>query len=197
MANHRYPTITESLTEAIGDTPLLRLKKIGADLPANIFVKCEHLNPSGSIKDRMAIKMIEDAELSGKIKPGQHTLIDASAGNTAQALSMWAAIEGYSVKFIMSNAVGKPEKMYPLIRYGAKVELIDIDSEEADILAKGGGLQGARIEVPGNIRCRQEEEQNPNEIFWMRQGLNPSNNSAQEEIGREILTQLDGDSILP
>ncbi len=192
MPVHRFLSFSENLWDTIGDTPLLHLKKIDANLPARIFVKCEHLNPSGSIKDRMAIKMIEDAELAGKIRPGQHTLIDASAGNTAQALAMWGTIKGYKVKLYMGTAVGQPEKMRPLARYGAEVELIEIDTLEAEMIAKGAGLQGARIEVPGNLKCLQEEQQNPETIFWMRQGLTLSNTNGQAEVGREILSQFNG-----
>lgn len=192
MQVKRFPTTTRNLWDAIGDTPLLHLKNIDKGLPGKIFAKCEHLNPSGSIKDRMAIKMIEDAESAGKIIPGQHTLIDASAGNTAQALAMWGAIKGYKVKLYMGTAVGLPEKMRALERYGAEVDLIEIDAMDAEMIARGAGLQGARIEIPGNLKCFQEEEKDTDHIYWMRQGLNSSNSEGQAELGREILSQLKG-----
>lgn len=188
----KYTGVTENITDAIGDTPLLHLRKIGAGLPANIYVKCEHLNPSGSYKDRMALSMIEDAERSGRIKPGQHTLTDSSAGNTSQALAMWGAVKGYKVKIRMGTTLGTHEKTYPLERYGADIELVQLDDADADLIAKGAGLQGATIEVPGRVKCLLEEQREPDKYHWIRQGLNPANTAGQAEMGREMLAQLNG-----
>ena len=192
MPVKRYPGITENLWDAIGDTPLLRLKKIGAGLPANILVKCENLNPSGSYKDRMAFSMITAAEREGRIKPGVHTITDSSAGNTAQAVAMWGAVKGYKVKMRMGTTMVTPEKLYALQRYGTVVEEVELDDADAEAIAKGAGLQGATIEVPGRVQCLLEEQRNPDKFYWIRQGLNEFNTIGQEEIAREMLEQTGG-----
>ncbi len=169
MPVKKFPGVTENIADAVGDTPLLHLNKIGAGLLANIYVKCEQLNPSGSYKDRMAISMIEDAESAGRIKPGQHTLTDSSAGNTSQALAMWGAVKGYKVKIRMGTTLGTHEKTRPLERYGADIELVELDDADADMIAKGAGLQGASIEVPGKVQMHLEEQREPDKYFWIRQ----------------------------
>lgn len=92
------------LSDAIGNTPLVKLHRLGADLPCQLWAKCEFLNPGGSIKDRISKAMIEDAEASGRIRPGD-TLIEATSGNTGIGLAMVGASKGYQVILVM------PEKM--------------------------------------------------------------------------------------
>ena len=93
------------ITEAIGNTPLLKLNKVGKGVGANVFVKLEHLNPSGSYKDRMALSMIEAAERgetwNGRKLEKGGTIVEASAGNTAPALALVAAVKGYKAKFYL------------------------------------------------------------------------------------------------
>lgn len=96
--------MTKNVIDLIGMTPLIPLKNIGRNLPVPILVKCEHLNPGGSIKDRLAKAIIEDAEARGKLKTGM-TLIEATAGNTGVGLAIIAAARGYKVVCVM------PEKM--------------------------------------------------------------------------------------
>ena len=79
--------IHENILTTIGDTPVVKMNQIGSDLQCNLFSKCEFLNPAGSIKDRIGWKMVEDAERSGRIKPGD-TLIEPTSGNTGQGLSL-------------------------------------------------------------------------------------------------------------
>lgn len=93
-----------TILEAIGKTPLVRFNRIGCDLPCELYGKCEFLNPGGSLKDRIALSMIEEAEKSGKIKPGD-TLIEATSGNTGIGLALAGAVKGYKVIITM------PEKM--------------------------------------------------------------------------------------
>src|SRR4029077_4133119 len=93
-----------SLVEAIGNTPLVPLTRIVAGLPVPILAKCEHLNPGGSVKDRIAKAIVEDAEARGQLRPGS-TLIEATAGNTGIGLALVAAIRGYRLVCVM------PEKM--------------------------------------------------------------------------------------
>lgn len=183
--------IVNSLLELIGNTPLLRLNNFGKGLEANILVKCEYLNPSGSIKDRMALRMVEDAEKEGAITPSKTTLTDASSGNTAMALSMVGAIKGYKVKFYFPEATGVPEKIRALERYGAELEVVPMDDPASNRLSKAAGLHGATIEIPGRVKCYLEEQENPDHV-WIRQYSNPGNIAGQANIGWELLEQTDG-----
>ena len=88
--------IYDSILKTIGNTPIVKLDKIGVDLDCKLFAKCEYLNPGGSLKDRIGLRMIEEAEKEGRIKPGD-TLIEPSSGNTGIGLAMVAAIKGYKL----------------------------------------------------------------------------------------------------
>ena len=94
----------QSILDTIGSTPAVRLNRIGADLPVELWGKCEFLNPGGSVKDRIALNMINEAEKAGRIKPGD-TLIEPTSGNTGIGLAMAGAVKGYQVIITM------PEKM--------------------------------------------------------------------------------------
>jgi cystathionine beta-synthase/cysteine synthase A len=96
--------ILNTILDAIGNTPLVRFNHIGKELACEMYGKCEFLNPGGSIKDRIGLRMIEDAEKSGKIKPGC-TLIEATSGNTGIGIALAGAVKGYKVIITM------PEKM--------------------------------------------------------------------------------------
>lgn len=96
--------LMENILQAIGNTPLVKLNRIGQELPCTIFGKCEFMNPGGSVKDRIAIQMIEDAEKIGRIKPGD-TLIEATSGNAGIGFALAAAVKGYKIVITM------PEKM--------------------------------------------------------------------------------------
>ncbi len=89
----------------IGNTPLLKLRHINPTADVDIYVKCEYLNPGGSIKDRMALSMIEAAEKSGKLKPGG-TIVEQSTGNTGPALSFVGAVKGYNVQLFLPSQLG-------------------------------------------------------------------------------------------
>src|SRR5712692_7340265 len=93
-----------SILDYIGRTPLVRLQHVGGELPVPMLVKCEHLNPGGSVKDRIALAIVDDAEERGRLRPGA-TLIEATAGNTGVGLALVAAVRGYSLVCVM------PEKM--------------------------------------------------------------------------------------
>ena len=92
--------IHNSILDAVGKTPIIKLGKIGAELNCQLFAKCEFLNPGGSLKDRIGVRMIEEAEQEGRIKPGD-TLIEPSSGNTGIGLALAAAVKGY--KLIISK----------------------------------------------------------------------------------------------
>ena len=82
-----------NITEAIGNTPIVRLNKVAAHVKSSIYVKCEYLNPGGSVKDRIAVHIIRDAERRGLLAPGG-TIIEATSGNTGAGLAMVAALRG-------------------------------------------------------------------------------------------------------
>jgi cysteine synthase A len=104
---------------AIGHTPTVRLQRIGKDLPCELFAKCEFLNPGGSVKDRIALRMIEEAERAGTIKPGD-TLIEPTSGNTGIGIAMVAAVKGYKVIITMPEKMSR-EKQIILEALGAKI----------------------------------------------------------------------------
>lgn len=109
----------ENILNAIGKTPTVRLHRLGCDLDCELYGKCEFLNPGGSVKDRIAFRMIEAAEKSGKIKPGD-TLIEASSGNTGIGFAMVGAVKGYQVIITMPAKMSH-EKEVVIASLGAKI----------------------------------------------------------------------------
>lgn len=109
----------ENVLEAIGNTPLVKLGRVGKGVPGELYAKCEFLNPGGSIKDRIGRHMIERAEKEGKIKPGG-TIIEATSGNTGMGLAITAAIKGYKTVFVMPDKMSE-EKRQNLRAFGARV----------------------------------------------------------------------------
>ena len=105
--------VVDSVLALIGNTPMVRLGRLGEDIEAEVLVKLEYLNPTGSIKDRVALRMIEGAEQRGELKPG-HTIVESSTGNTGTSLSFIGALKGYKV-VIYETTPGKmgEEKDYP------------------------------------------------------------------------------------
>lgn len=111
--------LLNNIIEAIGNTPSVRLNRIGKDLPCEIYGKCEFLNPGGSVKDRIAAKMIELAEKEGRIKPGD-TLIEATSGNAGIGFALAGAVKGYKVVITMPEKMSH-EKQVTLEALGAKI----------------------------------------------------------------------------
>ncbi len=98
--------IKDSILQTIGMTPMVRLSRINDVEGVNIFAKLEGFNPTGSIKDRIALKMIEDAEASGRLRPGM-TIIEPTSGNTGIGLAMLGVVKGYDVEIVMSEGVSE------------------------------------------------------------------------------------------
>ncbi|MCB0274885.1 MAG: cysteine synthase A [Calditrichaeota bacterium] len=117
--------IAKSALEAIGNTPLVKLNKLGDAFPSNIYAKMEFLNPAGSVKDRMALFMVEDAEKRGLLKPGG-TIVENSSGNTGSALAMIAAIKGYKCIITMPDKMSQ-EKQNLMRAFGATVVVTPTD----------------------------------------------------------------------
>jgi len=176
----------DSVLQLIGDTPLVKLNKVTSGLKAEIWVKAEYMNPTGSIKDRVALRMIEDAERQGQLKPG-YTIVESSTGNTGTSLSFVGGLKGYKV-VIYETTPGKmgQEKKNLMMGYGAEVRTIS-PKEYEDMRS---GEPGAEIELPGRHICL-ELEKNPG-VWWARQFANPSGVESQKETGREILEQTGG-----
>src|ERR671911_351480 len=125
--------IKDSILETVGDTPLVRLSRIAAGLTPQVVAKVEYFNPGGSIKDRVAMKMVEAAEADGRLKPGG-TIVEPTSGNTGTGLAIAARIKGYRVIAVMPDKMSK-EKIDLLRAYGAEVVVcptnVDPDSPEA------------------------------------------------------------------
>ena len=174
MANE---TILDSILEATGHTPLVRLSRIGKGLPGELLAKCEFMNPGGSVKDRIGIRMLIDAERSGRIKPGD-TLIEPTSGNTGIGIAMAAAVRGYRVIITMPEKMSQ-EKQVVLEALGA--EIIRTPTEAAwDSPDSHIGVARRLKDVIHNSHI-------------LDQYSNPSNPAAHEEgTGREILDQTGG-----
>ncbi len=111
--------VYEDILGTVGYTPLVRLGRIGRDLPCPLYAKVEYFNPGGSVKDRIAINIITEAENSGRLKPGG-TIVEATSGNTGVGLAIVAAIKGYKTVFVMPDKMSQ-EKIQLLRAYGARV----------------------------------------------------------------------------
>ena len=179
---------SKNILDHIGNTPIMSLNKGTTGISNNILVKLEFLNPSGSIKDRIALQMIEDAEVKGLLKP-EYTVIEASTGNTAIALSFVGTIKGYKVKIFMPKEVAEKEKLKIMKLYGAEVETIETGYNYE---AKDDSVHGGQIEIIPRIRCLELEKKD-NTVWWARQFSNPMNAYAhQKTTGEEIIKQTNG-----
>src|SRR6476660_1184149 len=98
MARREFPTVLE----LVGHTPIVRLDRLGRDVPGELLAKLEYLNPGGSLKDRIGVAMIEAAERDGLLKPGG-TIVEPTSGNTGAGLAMAAALKGYNCIFVMAD----------------------------------------------------------------------------------------------
>ena len=111
--------IYNSILDVIGNTPIVKINKIAKNLNCNLFAKCEFFNPGGSVKDRIGWKMVEDAEKTGRIKPGD-TLIEPTSGNTGQGIALAAAVKGYKCIITMPEKMSQ-EKQIALEALGASI----------------------------------------------------------------------------
>lgn len=189
-----------SMLDVIGNTPLLKLNKIGKDVDANIFVKLEYLNPSGSYKDRMAIAMIEAAEKgdtwNGKILASDGSICDSSAGNTAPALAFVSACKGIKAKVAIYK---------PMLR-GDSTRIKITDTYGADVCESSlpeKYLSKKQVEtfikedhdltyiIAGKMHSYELERDN-DDIVWVDQIYNKHNYLGQRGIGYELFEQLDG-----
>jgi cysteine synthase A len=131
--------IHDNVLSTIGDTPIVKINKIAKNLDCNVYAKCEFFNPGGSIKDRIGWNMVEEAEKSGRIKPGD-ILIEPTSGNTGQGIALAAAVKGYKCIIIMPEKMSQ-EKQIAIEALGAKIvrtptEALSSDPESHISVAK-------------------------------------------------------------
>jgi cystathionine beta-synthase len=113
------PAPSDSVLSVIGNTPLVKLQRISSHLPCNMYVKCEYFNAGGSVKDRIGLRMVQDAEQSGRIRPGD-TLIEPTSGNTGIGIALAAAVKGYKCIIVLPEKMSK-EKVDVLKALGAEI----------------------------------------------------------------------------
>jgi len=141
------------LTQAIGHTPIVRLNRVAEGIDSEIYVKIESLNPAGSMKDRVALNIIRDAEARGMLGPGG-TIIEATSGNTGAGLAMVAAIRGYKCIFVMPDKMST-EKIDALRAYGAKVVICPTAVEPSDPRSYYSTARRIVEETPGAFYANQ------------------------------------------
>ena len=166
----------QNILDVIGDTPIVKLNKIGNHVNSDIYVKLEYLNPGGSIKDRMGVYLCQKAVERGDLKPGG-TIVESTSGNTGVGIALFAAIHGYNCVFVMADKQSQ-EKIDNLKAYGAKVIVCPTDVQPEDprsyysVAAKLGSL--------------------PNSVFLDQYGNMDNGESHFEITGPEIYKQTNG-----
>ena len=167
----------QNILETIGDTPLVKINKITSEIPCIVLAKYETFNPGNSVKDRMALKMIEDAESIGLLNQGG-TIIEGTSGNTGMGLALAAIVKGYKCIFVMSDKQSK-EKMDILKAVGAKVVVCPTNVEPDDPRSYYSVAKRLAKETPNS--------------WYVNQYDNPSNTKAHyESTGPEIWKQTKG-----
>ena len=169
--------VANNVLEVIGDTPMVRINRITKDVKGTVFAKIETYNPGNSIKDRMAVRMIEDAERSGALKPGG-TIVEGTSGNTGMGLAIAAVIKGYKCIFTTTDKQSR-EKIDALKAFGAEVIVCPTNVEPEDPRSYYSVSSRLEKEVPNSWKANQYD--------------NLSNSAAHyEQTGPEIWEQTDG-----
>jgi len=170
--------IHDSILETIGGTPVVKLNKIGQNLSCELFAKCEFFNPGGSVKDRIGWRMVEDAEQSGRIKPGD-TLIEPTSGNTGQGMALAAAVKGYRCIITMPEKMSR-EKQIALEALGAEIVRTPTEAAFDDPESHIGVAKRLQTEIPNS--------------HILDQYANPSNPDAHYDgTAQEILDDFGAD----
>lgn len=163
--------------KAIGNTPLIKLERLSEPGCADIYVKYEGANPTGSMKDRMALSMIEGAEKRGELAPGG-TVVEYTGGSTGSSLAMVCANKGYQAHFVSSDAFST-EKLQTMRAFGAQLEIIPSDN---------GKITASLIQ---SLIARARELSKAPNTFWTDQFNNVDNRNAYHKMAAEIITVLD------
>jgi len=161
---------------AIGNTPLIKLERLAEPGAAEIYVKYEGANPTGSMKDRMALSMVEGAEKRGQLKAGGRVM-DYTGGSTGSSLAMVCATKGYKAYFVSSDAFAA-EKLQTMKAFGAELE----------VFPSGDGKITAKL-IDSMITRARELSKEPN-TFWTDQFNNVDNRSAYHQMAREVINEL-------
>ena len=164
---------------AIGNTPLIKLERLAEPGCAEIYVKYEGANPTGSMKDRMALSMVEGAERRGQLKPGG-TVMDYTGGSTGSSLAMVCATKGFKAYFVSSDAFAM-EKLQTMKAFGAELE----------IFPSGDGKITAKL-IDSMVARARELSKQPN-TFWTDQFNNVDNRNAYHQMAKEIIKELGND----
>jgi len=169
--------VYENILQAVGDTPLVRLNSVTKGLKSTLYAKVEYVNPGGSVKDRIALQIIDDAEKSGELTPGG-TIIEGTSGNTGAGLAMAAAIKGYKSIFVLPDKQSE-EKRASLRAWGARVVVTPTNVEPDD---------------PRSYYCVSRRLVDETvDGFYANQYHNPSNTLTHyKSTGPELYEQLDG-----
>jgi cysteine synthase A len=170
------PTPVDSVLNAIGHTPVLRLQKVVPPDSAEVVVKLEYFNPTGSYKDRMALAMIEGAERRGTLRPGMR-VVEYTGGSTGSSLSMVCAIKGYEFHPLSSDAFSQ-EKLDTMRAFGAELEIVASD---------GGKVTPQLFD---RFKARIAELMKDPNTFWTDQFNNPDALDGYANIGRELIEQV-------
>src|ERR1700736_5616724 len=171
------PAIAENITELVGGTPMLHLRRLSPETGAEVYAKLEFLNPGGSVKDRAALGMVEDAERRGWLRPGA-TIIEATAGNTGVGLAMATAVKGYRCIFVLPDKMSG-EKVRLLKAYGAEVVITPTSVPPDSPESYNGVAERLAREIPGAWRPNQFSNLANPEVHY-------------RVTGREIWEQTDG-----
>ena len=170
--------VRNNVLQSIGDTPLVKLNKMTRGIDANVFVKLEFFNPTGSYKDRMALAMIEGAEREGLLKPGD-TVIEYTGGSTGTSLAFVCAVKNYKLKIVTSDAFSE-EKRNTMKAFGADLTIVP---------SEGGKITPDLI--PRLMKVTEEMSKAPH-TYRTNQFYNQNQLKGYNKIGTEILSQLDG-----
>jgi cysteine synthase len=164
------------ILDCIGNTPLIKLRKVIPSDCADVYVKLEYLNPTGSYKDRMALAIIEEAEKRGDLKKGM-TVVECTAGGTGTSLALVCSAKGYAFKVISSDAFAK-EKLSLISMFGASLELVESEGGKItpELIPKMIGMVEELSKQPGN--------------YWTKQFHNQDALSGYQNMGSEIYDSL-------
>ncbi len=158
----------DNVTQVVGNTPLVKLQRLGRNTQADIYAKLEYLNPGGSVKDRVAFQIIEDAEREGVLKPGG-TIVEATSGNTGMGLALAAAIKGYKCIFVMPDKMSQ-EKIQSLRAFGARVVITPTAVEPEDPRSYYCVSRRIADETPGAFYANQYHNQSNPRAHYLTTG---------------------------